>query len=110
MAELGALMSEARDALASGDEARIKLVTSSLEAATRTHQLARLRKSLAREYVEVIVLAALAALVVRAVVTETFRIPSGSMVPTLQPGDVVLANKLAYGLQLPLLPSIEWES
>ncbi len=35
---------------------------------------------------------------VRPVVAEPFRIPSGSMIPTLQIGDRVLANKLAYDL------------
>jgi len=110
MAELGALMTEAREALAAGDEGRIMLVTASLEAAARDHQLAKLRKSLVREYFEVIFLAVLAALAFRVVAAETFRIPSGSMVPTLRPGDVVLANKLAYGLRLPLLPPWQWGS
>jgi len=45
--------------------------------------------------------AALAALGVRAVAIEPFRIPSESMLPTLRPGDHLFVNKLAYGAALP---------
>lgn len=107
LAELGALLAEGKEALASGDEERIRLAASSLEASAKTHRLDRLRKSLARQYVEVIVLAAAAALLLRSTVMETFRIPSGSMIPTLHPGDVIIVDRLAYGLRLPLLGSVK---
>lgn len=106
LAELAALQVEARHALASGDPSRIELACQALEASARTHRLARLRKSLLREYLEVVLVAALVALAFRATVAETFRIPSGSMLPTLRPGDVVLVNKLAYGLRLPFVGPI----
>ncbi|HEX5633593.1 MAG TPA: signal peptidase I [Gemmatimonadales bacterium] len=38
----------------------------------------------------------------RASVADHYRVPSGSMLPTVQIGDRVLVNKLAYGLRLPL--------
>src|SRR5947208_4770585 len=61
-------------------------------------------KSQVREYAEASAVALLLGLVIRTCVVQAFKIPSGSMLPTLQIGDHLLVNKFLYGprLEIPL--------
>ena len=58
-------------------------------------------KSTFREYAEAIGMALLLALVIRTFIVQAFKIPSGSMIPTLQIGYHILVNKLSYGIRIP---------
>jgi len=59
------------------------------------------KKKLLLEYVEAIVTALILALVIRAYIIQAFKIPSGSMIPTLLIGDHILVNKFLYGTKIP---------
>jgi signal peptidase I len=65
-------------------------------------RLGRWRKSEVREYAESILVAIAVAMALRAFVVEAFKIPSGSMIPTLQVGDHIFVNKFTYG------PAVPW--
>ncbi|MCL4492564.1 MAG: signal peptidase I [Nitrospirae bacterium] len=54
------------------------------------------------EYIKAIGTALVLALVIRAYVVQAFKIPSGSMIPTLLIGDHILVNKFVFGTKLPL--------
>ncbi len=54
-----------------------------------------------REYLDTLVIAIILALVIRTFVVQAFKIPSGSMIPTLLIGDHILVNKFIYGVKLP---------
>ncbi len=72
-------------------------------------QLSKRKKSLTYKVVEIIILI-LAILWLRYSVIEPYKIPSGSMIPTLKIGDHIFVNKLAYGLRIPFVGEVaRWD-
>ncbi len=56
-----------------------------------------------KEYVKSILIALVLALFIRTFVVQAYKIPSGSMIPTLMVGDHILVNKFIYGVKIPYL-------
>jgi signal peptidase I len=59
------------------------------------------KRSFYKEWIEPFLIAAVIALILRQFVVEAFKIPSGSMIPTLDIGDHLLVNKFIYGPRIP---------
>jgi len=60
-----------------------------------------IKKTFSRENIEAIVIAVVLALIIRSFIVQAFKIPSGSMEPTLLIGDHILVNKFIYGVTIP---------
>jgi len=81
------------------------IITSKSNSKTDPTDKSRLprKKGKLRENIEAILIAVVLALFIRTFVVQAFKIPSGSMQPTLQIGDHILVNKFIYGVKLPYL-------
>jgi signal peptidase I len=62
------------------------------------------KKSLLRDWTEALLFAFIGVLILKAFIFEPFAIPSDSMDGTLEAGDYIVVNKLAYGPRLPMTP------
>lgn len=73
------------------------------EAESKEKAVVTVREPILVEYSKAFFPVLLIVLLLRSFVVEPFRIPSGSMLPTLHVGDFILVNKFSYGLRLPVL-------
>src|SRR5262249_59886933 len=89
-----------RDAVRARDWSSIPRELGRLDGIVDQH-LAFARKSTLREYAESVGSAVLIALLLRSFVVEAFKIPSGSMTPTLEIGDHIFVNKFIYDFRKP---------
>lgn len=63
--------------------------------------MANVKKSALRDWIESLIFALVLFLIIRTFVVQAFRIPTGSMRPTLKEGDMLLVTKFWYGLKIP---------
>ena len=92
-------------ALVKGDPKLIEEEKKHLTASADKH-LARWRKQSAFDFGMGFVKAFAIAMIIRTVLIEPFRIPSGSMIPTLEIGDQIFVNKFIYGVRLPFVNKV----
>lgn len=69
--------------------------------ANRQSLYARLRRNFRAEFIEALVAAAVVAALLRIFVVSVYRVPTESMMPTLIPGDFIVAWKTSYGVPIP---------
>src|SRR5512137_1877132 len=62
------------------------------------------KKSKLYEWVESAIVALVLAMIIRTFLVQAFKIPTGSMRPTLLEGDAILVNKFLYGPKVPFTP------
>ncbi len=108
-ADLEAAIRAADDAVGKDEHDAICVALVRLENLVEEH-LSFTKKSTFREYADSIGVAVLVALLLRAFVVEAFKIPSGSMIPTMEVGDHIFVNKFIYGLRVPFtkIKFFEW--
>ncbi len=86
--------------LQTGDSSQLRKRLSRLDALSEKY-IPGVRKSESRQLWEALLIALLFAVCVRSCLIEPFKIPSSSMLPTLQIGDFIFVDKSVHGLRIP---------
>ena len=107
--QIRASAARASDRRAAADWASLEVITEELDELLHQHA-SFARKSALRETLENVGVAVMVALALRSCVYEPFKIPSGSMMPTLRAGDHIFVNKFVYGVQIPFTNTVVGES
>jgi len=68
---------------------------------TKDKSVPKASKNVTREWFEALIYAAIAAAIIRTLIIEAYRIPTGSMENTLLAGDFLFVNKFIYGAKIP---------
>jgi signal peptidase I len=71
------------------------------EASAKALKAGKPPKSVVREYAEALIIALVLALLIRTFIIQAFKIPTGSMEPTLLVGDHLLVSKFSYSIHVP---------
>ena len=100
-AQLAGAIADAEAGLAAGNLAHVRRSLPRLD--ELAHELPRPRRSLVAEYAWAIGSMSVLVLSFRACVLEPFKIPSSSMLPTLEINDYIFVNKLVYGPPAPFV-------
>ena len=98
---LEARLADLEQALATDAPAeKVQAAADALRRELQRHH-AVLKRASVLEYIESLGSAIAIALLIRAFLIEAFKIPTGSMIPTLMIGDHIFVNKFVYGLRIP---------
>lgn len=93
-------LTDLRQAVRGGDSEKSEALRQKIDKLLTEHVVEH-EKSAWREYAESIGIAVILALFLRGFVFEAFKIPTGSMIPTLEIGDHLFVNKFTYGIRIP---------
>jgi signal peptidase I len=96
----GPILNAVKSAIKQKDQADLEVALKEFEAFKKEH-LSGIRINKAWENVKELLWIVLVVLFIRWIFIEPYRIPSGSMIPTLLVGDQLMVNKLIYGVQIP---------
>ena len=96
------------DASLAGDALRLEKEVKALDALQEEH-LGAYRKQSGWDTFSGFAKALTIALLIRTIFIEPYRIPSGSMLPTLEIGDQVFVNKFIYGVRIPFLNKVPFQ-